>query len=236
MGASARPEPKVAPEAGAKRLGRPPKVTPEQIAQAALEIGLEHATVRNVAEHLGMSVPGLYYYVRTREELLAMAAAHGLGDLPLPADVGQPAVEWLLDYARFVYDALVAQPELIGQILAGTYNTVRMTQHLEGFFTVLVARGYSVDEAYAANRHLTEAIIGAAASTIGRDATVDAGHPLQDDLRRAIKALGRDTVPLVDALVRTRGFPRTDPFDTVRLVATAIDAAHRTAARAARPH
>ncbi len=211
-----------------KRLGRPPKVTPELIAKAALEIGLEHATVRKVAEHLGMSVPGLYYYVRTREELLAMAAAHGLGDLPLPADVGQPAIEWLLDYARFVYDALVAQPELIGQILAGTYNTIRMTQHLEGFFAVLVTRGYTVDEAYAANRHLTEAIIGAAAATIGRDATIAAGHPLKSDLRRAVNALGRDMVPLVDALIRRRGFPRADPFDTVRLVAEAIDATHTT--------
>src|SRR6478609_10318219 len=92
-----------------RRVGRPPRVTTDQIAEAALAIGLDHATVRTVAEHLGMSVPGLRYYVRTREELLAMAAAHGLGELPLPVDEGQPWTEWLVDYSRFVYDALVAQ-------------------------------------------------------------------------------------------------------------------------------
>jgi AcrR family transcriptional regulator len=208
-----------------KRLGRPPKVTPEQIAEAALAIGLDSATVRNVAEYLGMSVPGLYYYVRTREELLAMAAAHTLSDLPLPADRGQPWPDWLLAYARFVYDALVGQPELIGQILAGTYSTIRMAQHLERFFAVLVARGFTVEEAYDAYRSLTNAVIGAAASTIGRDATIDAGHPIREDLQRATKALGADTVPLVGELVSGRHLDEPDAFDTVRLVVAAMAAA-----------
>src|SRR5215469_9115022 len=118
------------------RLGRPPKVTTAQIADAALAIGLDRATVRNVADHLGMSVPGLYHHVRSREELLAMAAAHSLGALDLPEDRGQPWDEWLLDYARFVYDALVAEPQIIGQVIAGTANTLREAQHLERLFEV----------------------------------------------------------------------------------------------------
>jgi len=202
-------------------------VTTEQIAEAALAVGLDNASVRSVAEHLGMSVPGLRYYVRTREELLAMAAAHGLGDLPLPKDHGQPWTEWLLDYARFVYDALVAQPELIGQILAGTVNTIRMTQHLEGFFAMLVARGFTVDEAYDAYRRLTDATVGAAANAIGRTATVKAGHPLKKDLKLAVKALGPESVPLVDQLVRAHPFAKADPFDTVRLVIDALEAHRR---------
>ena len=124
----------------ATRLGRPPRVTAAEIADAALAIGLERATVRNVAERLGMSVPGLYHHVRTREDLLAMAAAHSMGRLPLPPDRGQPWDRWLLEYGRFVYDALVAQPQIIGQMLSGSYNTVRMVQHLEGVFSVLTRR------------------------------------------------------------------------------------------------
>jgi AcrR family transcriptional regulator len=209
-----------------KRLGRPPRVTPAQIAEAALAIGLDQATVRNVAERLGMSVPGLYHHVRTREDLLAMAAAHSLGQVPLPGDHGQPWDEWLLDYGRFVYDALVAQPEVIGQILAGTYNTIRMAQHLERIFGVLTARGFTVDEAYEAQNRLTAAVTGAAAAEVGRRAMVDAGHPRFDDLARAVQALGPTTVPLVDELVggRDRRAP-SDPFDTVRLVVDAMAAA-----------
>ena len=103
-----------------------------------------------------MSVPGLYHHVRTREELLAIAAAHGLSELPLPEDRGQPWTTWLAEYARFVYDALVAQPEIIGQIVAGTIDTIRMAQHIERFFTVLAKHGFTVEEADAAYLQLDE--------------------------------------------------------------------------------
>jgi AcrR family transcriptional regulator len=211
----------------AKRLGRPPRITPAQIAEAALAIGLDQATIRNVADRLGMSVPGLYHHVRTREELLAMAAAHGLGEVPLPEDHGQPWTEWMLEYGRFVFDALVAQPEIVGQILAGTYNTIRLAQHLEGIFTVLTTRGFTVEEADRTRRRLTDAVNGAAVAEIGRRSTVDGGHTRLGDLRRAVQALGPTTVPLLAELVSTEDDDEdteSDPFDTVRLVVAAMAA------------
>jgi AcrR family transcriptional regulator len=204
------------------RVGRPPTVTTAQIAEAALAIGLERATVRSVADYLGMSVPGLYHHVRTREELLAVAAAHSLGTLELPEDHGQRWTEWLLDYASFVYDALVAEPEIIGQVLAGTVNTLRAAQHLERFFEVLGGHGFTVAEAYDTSQQLLAAVVGAATSCVGRRAAADAGHPPIDDLRRAAKALGTDSVPLVHQLVRPRRVPDSDPFDSVRLVVVGI--------------
>jgi AcrR family transcriptional regulator len=208
-----------------KRLGRPPRVSTAQIAEAALAIGLERATIRNVADYLGMSVPGLYHHVRTRDDLLAIAAAHSLGELPLPEDHGQPWTEWLLEYGRFVYEALIAQPELIGQILAGTYNTMRMAQHLERLLEVLVGHGFTVDEAYAAYGQLSGAVTGAAASEIGRRATIQAGHPRLSDLGRAAKALGAETVPLVEELLRVRrSSQQLECFDTVRLVIDGVAA------------
>src|SRR4051794_29007859 len=88
---------------GRPRVGRPARVTQRQIAEAALAIGLERATIRAVADHLGMSVPGLYYHVRSRDDLLRLAAEHSLGRLPLPKDTGQHWTTWLLDYASFVH-------------------------------------------------------------------------------------------------------------------------------------
>ena len=206
------------------RLGRPPRISPAQIAEAALAIGLDRATIRNVAERLGMSVPGLYHHVRTREELLAMAAAHGLGALVLPDDRGRPLAAWLEEYARFVHDALVAQPELIGQILAGTVNTLRQAQHLERFFEVLGARGFTVPDAYEVYAQLMTVVTGAAATTIGHRAAADAGHPPMVDLRRAAHALGTQDLPLVHELVDQRpgrGTPDPDPFAAVRIVINA---------------
>lgn len=204
------------------RVGRPPTISTAQIAEAALSIGLDRATVRNVAEYLGISVPGLYHHVRTREELLAVAAGHSLGALELPEYRGQEWTEWLLEYAQFVYDALVARPEIIGQILAGTVNTLREAQHLERFFEVLGNHGFTVTDAYDTYQQLTAAVVGAAASCVGRRAATDAGHPPLVDLRRAAKALGTESVPLVHELVRDRRFPHSDPFDAVRLVVVGI--------------
>jgi len=213
------------PPPSPRRLGRPPRITPAQIAEAALAIGLDQATIRNVADRLGMSVPGLYHHVRTREELLAMAAAHSLGEVPLPEDRGQPWTDWMLEYGRFVFDALVAQPEIVGQILSGTYNTIRLAQHLDGIFTVLTARGFTVDEADETRRRLTDAVNGAAVAEIGRRATIDDGHPRLEDLRRAVQALGPTTVPLLAELVSTHdAADDDDPFDTVRLVVAAMAA------------
>ncbi len=209
----------------ARKVGRPARVSTADIAEAALAIGLERATVRNVAERLGMSVPGLYHHVRTREELLAVAVAHTLGALELPADRGQPLAAWLEEYARFVFDALVAQPELVGQILAGTIDTLRLAQHLERFLSVVTARGFTVARAYELYEQLTSAVTGAAASAIGRRAAAAAGHGAMADLRLAAKAHGADEVPLVHRLVRSRngrGVRPPDPFAVVRVVIDAL--------------
>jgi AcrR family transcriptional regulator len=191
-------------------------VTRAQIADAALAIGLDRASIRSVAERLDMSVPGLYHHVRSREDLLALAAARGLGAVKLPVDTGQSLADWLRAYARFVFDALVAQPELVVQILAGTVDTLRQAEHLERFFEVLTARGATVDDAYRAYELLMAAVIGAAASAIGQRAATAAGRPSPAELRTAAGILGADRVPLLASLTRRRR-RHPDPFDTVRL-------------------
>ena len=194
-----------------KRPGRPAGVSTTEIAEAALGLGLENATIRTVAERLGMSVPGLYHHVRTREDLLAIAAAHSLGAAELPPHEGLELDEWLTNYGRFVFDALVAQPEVIGQIIAGTVNTVRMAQHLERFLQVLSDHGRSLQEAYDAYRFLNATIVGAAASEIAIRAAEEAGHSSTEDLRRAARALGPDKSPLMSEL--TQGsYHEPEPF------------------------
>jgi AcrR family transcriptional regulator len=216
--------PTASPVTGRGR-GRPPRVTAAQIAEAALAIGLDRATIRNVAERLDMSVPGLYHHVRTRDDLLAMAAAHTLGELPLPLDRGQPWTEWMLDYGRFVFDAQVHQPELIGQILASTYNSFREAQHLEQIFEVLTARGFTVGEADIIRRRVAEAVNGAAIAEISDRSRRGDGHSRTEDLARAVQALGPESVPLVVDLVTADhggADPGGDPFETVRLVVAAL--------------
>lgn len=64
---------------------RKPRFTRDQIAQAALAIadaeGLEALSMRRVAEALGAGTMTLYYYVRTKEDLLALVEDALMGEI-----------------------------------------------------------------------------------------------------------------------------------------------------------
>jgi AcrR family transcriptional regulator len=211
------------------RLGRPPRVTPAQIAEAALAVGLEKATVRKVAGRLGMSVPGLYHHVRTREELLAMAAAHSFRALLFPDPAGKTWIEWLCAYGRDIFDTLVAQPEFVGRMMAATTNPATHAQHLERFFEVLGSHGFSVTEAYEIYCQLMATVIGAAVLEIRDRAGAASGRTLFSDLGTASQSLGGEATPLVRGLVDA-GHDPADRFETVRFTLEGI-AARRASRR-----
>jgi AcrR family transcriptional regulator len=206
------------PMTQARRAGRPSQVTPAQIAEAALAVGLDKATVRNVADHLGMSVPGLYHHVRTREQLLILAAAHSFQALLCPDPEGKTWSEWLVEYCRKVFDTLVGLPELVAQIVAGTTNPAVHAQHLERYLEILGAHGFSVVEAYEFYQEVMSAVVGAAAMEIGDRAAEDAGRSLFPNLAAAVAVAPQERLVLVRRLVADRGDSSPDRFDAVRLL------------------
>jgi AcrR family transcriptional regulator len=159
----------------ARTRGRPPRVDRDAIAVAALEIGLEHVSVRAVADRLGMSVPGLYHHVTGRDDIVQLAVEHSMRDLPLPDDTGQHWSLWLWDYARFVHDALVDDPEIIGHLLAGEINVEREAEHRRRVVALLRSRGFTTREAEAAYRDVQTGALGAAADDVLRRATTAHG-------------------------------------------------------------
>jgi AcrR family transcriptional regulator len=209
---------------GAGRVGRPARVSTADIAEAALEIGLDRATVRNVAAHLGMSVPGLYHHVRTRDELLAVASVHALGSVGIPDDRGQPWEAWLVEYATVVFDRLIAHPEVVWQICAGTVDVLQHTRSLERFLQVLTARGFTPSDAFETYVQVMGAVTGAAALRIGERAKVDEGRAPLEPFRHAADAIGTESTPLVHEVLRTIPPSGFDPFDAVRLVVAGIAA------------
>lgn len=59
---------------GPTRRGRPPQVTVDDIVDAALELGIEDLTMRDLADRLGVGLSTLYYHVGSREELVTLSA------------------------------------------------------------------------------------------------------------------------------------------------------------------
>lgn len=58
----------------AVRVGRPARISFEEIARVALKIGLDEVTMIGVAQELGVDHSSLYRYVKGRKELLLAAA------------------------------------------------------------------------------------------------------------------------------------------------------------------
>ncbi len=63
------------------RPGRPPRISRATIARAALAIGLDTVTMKNVAQHLGVDHSSLYRHVRSRDALVLAAVEEAVEDL-----------------------------------------------------------------------------------------------------------------------------------------------------------
>lgn len=64
-----------------RKRGRPSKITRESIARAALEIGVNKATIPIIALHLGVDHSSLYHHVKGRDEIISMAAEVAIKEL-----------------------------------------------------------------------------------------------------------------------------------------------------------
>ena len=118
-------------EATKRRVGRPPKLDRQMIAQAAHEIGLADLTMKSVADRLGVSVPGLYHHVGGKEDLLRLTAEYSAAHLELPRDRHQHWAVWLFEWAHYNRDAFLGQPELLKQYLEGAIGFERTSEIYE---------------------------------------------------------------------------------------------------------
>jgi AcrR family transcriptional regulator len=171
-------------------VGRPPRVDREAIADAVLEIGLSRATMAAVANHLGISVPGLYYHVRNRKELLLLAAERSLAAVAVPEDRGQHWTEWLREWARYSHQVLADEPEVFRQYLEGALATERVVEVADSVIQVLARHGFEPREALAAWAAVGSIAVGTAAQAVGQAAATAAGRPPAAEWHRALAARG----------------------------------------------
>lgn len=158
--------------------------------RAVMEIGLGQATMKAVAEQLGVSVPGLYHHVRGKEDLLRLAAQHSVTEFQLPVDRGQPWWKWLADWARYVRSSLSSEPELLAQYVSGAIRVDQMNTTLERVVDVLHREGFDTDEALGAFDAISYYAVGAAAREVRERAAVVHGRGFVEDLARSV---GDDT-------------------------------------------
>lgn len=194
------------------RRGRVPTISEDSIARAVLHIGLADVTVRNVAEYLDVSLPGLYHHVSGRDDLLRIGSQRLLESATLPDPSGLDWSEWLRRVCRSLRALMADNPEFVGQYATGaipvSVNIVRIEQALH----VLRDAGFTLEGALDALHTIGQLAIGAATEDLREAGYTSRGQPSVAQLHAAL-ALEPDAFPLLRSLLQRFGTEPRDRFE-----------------------
>ncbi len=196
------------------KVGRPPRISRQAIAEAANAVGLSDLTLRAVADHLGVSVASLYHHVDSKDDLLRLAAEYSAARTPLPQDHGQHWSIWLLEWAFYNRDAFAAEPALLNQYLDGAISPEVIAENTDAILAPLMAQGFGPTDAQAAYLLVANCALGSAVNAIREQRAAAAGDPTVDQYRRVLAQRPDDELPHLRALVAEAAHHPVDSFET----------------------
>ncbi len=185
----------------AGKVGRPARIDRTAIAKAVLDLGLDGISMKAVADHLGVSVAGLYHHVANRRELLVLAAEQSLSGVAAPEDTGQHWDEWLREWARHVCRSFVEEPEILVQFMNGGLRWDAMGDVVDSVIKVLGRAGFDPIEALTAFDTVAQCAVGAAVQEIRVRAATSDGRSLLSDLHRVVAGRPPDELVGLRALL-----------------------------------
>jgi AcrR family transcriptional regulator len=104
-------------------MGRPPRLSPDSIVDAALSLvddeGLEGFSTRRLAERLKVAGPSLYNHFATKEDILEAVADRIMAEVDTSYFVDRPWTEALRLWARSYRHALAAHPNMVPVVARG---------------------------------------------------------------------------------------------------------------------
>ncbi|MBL1090783.1 MULTISPECIES: TetR/AcrR family transcriptional regulator [Streptomyces] len=139
------------PSAPRKNLGRPPRISREEIVETArrivTEAGVDRLTMRRLAMEVGSTPMALYHHVRNKEELLVLLlddyATRTLRRPELPADPR----ERIVVATTAIHEALAACPWIVEVLTADDLMSTSALWFVEQIVDGLVECGLSPEQA-----------------------------------------------------------------------------------------
>ena len=132
-------------QATARRAGRKPRVSREQVLDAALELadegGVAAVTMANVGTRLGVEAMSLYRHIGNKEEMLDGLVDRVFAEIEVPAD----APDWraaLRRRAVSAHAALGRHPWAIGLMESRSQPGPATLGHHEAMLAILFAAGF----------------------------------------------------------------------------------------------
>jgi AcrR family transcriptional regulator len=191
-----------------RRRGRPPKTTLDDVIDAALRVmdtdGVEALTMARLADEAGVRIMTLYGYVRTRDEIMDLAADRALGALHIEPS---PTVPWRIQLETALMDlyrALKAHPTAVELLVSRHASSgPRIDRLRENALSILSQGGIPPTDAAPALSVLVGSIVGIAAVETGRTGRAEL-------LKDHFEELPAGEVPLLKAAVGTWMTPLSD--------------------------
>jgi AcrR family transcriptional regulator len=181
------------------------------IGRAAHEVGMADLTIRSVADHLGVSVAGLYHHIDGKDDLLRLAAEYSATRRPTPVDRGQHWAVWLLEWANHSRDAFLEEPGLLGQFIEGAISADAIADNVDAIFGLLVRQGFTIVEARTAFALVSSCAVGSAVGAIRQARSAALGRPVAADHVRVLAQRGPDDLPYLRQLT-AEAADRDEPF------------------------
>jgi AcrR family transcriptional regulator len=181
----------------------------EQIIQAAIALldegGIESLTMRRLGSRLGITAAALYWHVKSRHDLLLLAADTVWGQTPLSALDG---LEWrpaLLAMADNLRSMLLRHPWLLAAMTVQPLDGPARDRHDEHLLAVCQASGLTRRDAEQAAQSVVTFAIGAALAATPRPHVSFGLQSLLDGVEAKLAARTRlDTADEVDAQLDRR--------------------------------
>ena len=188
-----------------RRRGRPPRITREQIVQAAREAG-EQPSMADVARALDVAPGALYHHVRDRDELLELVAAQVLEETAFDNWTPGPDASWqeyVRAYALAFRQALLANPGAVRYVRLTTAATAGRLEQMDRFVGVLRDAGFALHDAAHALQFVNLLVCGEAWERALAEREGDRPQLVEFDRAVADRAdeLG-NLVPLADPAAR----------------------------------
>lgn len=197
------PTPQLAPR------GRPPRITAEQIAAAALDIGLDAFTMRQIADRLGVTPQALYRHVHDRHHVEALAIDLVADRFVIPDPQQLTWWEFLEQLGLSLYQLAVATPGLSDSMTRLGDMTPVALSFIERCDTVLTDAGFTAFEAFRMGSMVANTALDVGGRVQRGTARQAAdGRQVASEFYAAIERIGPDRLPvLVSAIGEFTAIP-----------------------------
>ncbi len=179
------------------RVGRPPSLNTQAIVGAALTIGLDKVSFKQLAARLGVNVATIYRYVRNRNELLRLAAFQLTLNRRLPDQEHAHWSQLALRYAEEMFETFMKEPELLSELLKGSVGPHVEMDVLDQFLGAMSRYGFTPEEGLLLHQAIGTMTMGAATGVIAVKARQAAGIPWHVEIRRTLIERADGDLPYV---------------------------------------